>query len=761
MYSENGVCVTKCTSHIISFNGQCLNSCPEGYAFQNQGAFNSCVPCSSSCATCSNTSADICLSCNLGSFLSNGNCLPCSPQCKMCECNANNCTTPCPAGEYVLGSTCVSSCPSSYYLIHENQTCVPCSRPMALTPTNTCVFCEGNCLLCSDSLKCLECEPGLELTSSGYCSLPGKESNLKVNTGSIASVTTLDLMKYSTLQTILVELSSDIKSSSDIQVYWLLFAKSIASDYLSLSCDHIKTLATDADRDFPSSVVQTGTSGFDFSDFTNSNAIYLPFKGLRAGLDYNYTICSKPALYDRWETASIEFATKDNGNYIQRVTLEIDNELPNELLTDFLCSITTTLEIPNSRILGPQGEMCDNPDERRRRVLEDFNLKKPKSSRFLQSSQQRNQLDLLIYGDPYLEMLDLSTAHITSLVTSQDFIQSFTYTPASSGVPLKITKANIGQIVFTASPILETQSLTYEIKGTSLFLPNITLKKTDGTLYIYLAPSSYGLSGDALPSSQKILSLFGSNAQSASQDIIVKRIKFYDGEPVSVIIDGIKPNTTYNVAIFGTNEDASPFSFRTPRMIFEATTGLVFPKQNFGFSVFIFIATEATALVLLILTCFWMFSSCSNGKIICWLRKKKAKYAAKIPDLPAKLRVKDDSEKKFIKVVSKTSSNLTIFDLNGETQSRDLISSRAHLSLDKSASISSPKKGDGNTSELSDTPRLPLGLSSIDSKSTIQVLERIDLSELEEPPHRVFGYDGRITITRRRGSPYHRGHTGL
>lgn len=310
----------------VSSSKTCSTKCPPGYT--KNVATRTCVkPCTSGC---------IRLKCSKGYFKQDETCVKCNSSCLECCGNANNCTA-CPTGSYLFESSCLSNCPADKYAITANNTCGNCVQPMALTPSNVCMFCGCNCKVCSDEGYCLACDSGLQL-KNGACMLTGLRNSARFNSGLIKTVGALSLLEQSTFQAVISELHTDLKFAEDFQITWLLFAKGILPDFLSVSCQDIQNRLNSNNQKLPSSAFQIGSDGYQFSDYTKSNAVVLNFSGLRGGLKYNYTICIQNFLSNDWEAGSIEFQTKDNGYRIERVSVTLEKPLAEDEWSLFLCA---------------------------------------------------------------------------------------------------------------------------------------------------------------------------------------------------------------------------------------------------------------------------------------------------------------------------------------------------------------------------------------------------------------------------------------
>ncbi|KAF8882178.1 TNFR/NGFR cysteine-rich region family protein [Gymnopilus junonius] len=158
----------KCTQCLPGFflsNGTCVQSCPAGTTLSSQDNVT-CIPCDSSCTTCSGTST-FCLacannqlasggkcvsSCPSGTFSSSGQCLPCHPDCASCLGGSFNQCTSCSSDLPVLtNGRCLPTCTQSQFFDRTSSSCQSCDP--------SCSSCSGsgpsNCLACSSSTQVL------------------------------------------------------------------------------------------------------------------------------------------------------------------------------------------------------------------------------------------------------------------------------------------------------------------------------------------------------------------------------------------------------------------------------------------------------------------------------------------------------------------------------------------------------------------------------------------------------------------------------
>ena len=145
-----------------------------------------CTACSASVMNCNTCSAQACLSCQSGYFLTTwGTCAPCQTTCgfqqyDLCTATADmgcqSCSSSCSMGNYITAPCTATS----------DITCSPCPAcPLGthVTPlcnlTTPCVYCNQtfgtNCSTCN-SATCTQCLHGLVPQSSGICGLPTKDS---------------------------------------------------------------------------------------------------------------------------------------------------------------------------------------------------------------------------------------------------------------------------------------------------------------------------------------------------------------------------------------------------------------------------------------------------------------------------------------------------------------------------------------------------------------------------------------------------------
>jgi hypothetical protein len=162
-----------CTGGMVLWGGSCLSACPSQTYLET--ASGSCQACAAPCAGCS-LGATNCTSC-LSSFggvawyyLSsacystcpasyyssslNNSCLPCNSSCATCS--ASQCLT-CPGGFLLFGSSCFSTCPAASYPADSSH----------------CAGCPSACTACASPALCSSCLPSYSLfttnTSAASC----------------------------------------------------------------------------------------------------------------------------------------------------------------------------------------------------------------------------------------------------------------------------------------------------------------------------------------------------------------------------------------------------------------------------------------------------------------------------------------------------------------------------------------------------------------------------------------------------------------
>ena len=139
-------------------NFECLYPCPARYATITVSGRIACVACTDpNCITCAPQGT--CYTCDPGWVAVSGSCLPCSSTCATCTGTASSQCTSCPSNRYISGFsasgtfTCVTSCSTGYKPL--NGECVQCA--------------DANCISCSAVDVCATCATGYYLNAAATC----------------------------------------------------------------------------------------------------------------------------------------------------------------------------------------------------------------------------------------------------------------------------------------------------------------------------------------------------------------------------------------------------------------------------------------------------------------------------------------------------------------------------------------------------------------------------------------------------------------
>ncbi|THV05670.1 hypothetical protein K435DRAFT_744555 [Dendrothele bispora CBS 962.96] len=174
---------TSCLPGSFLSNGKCVGSCPTG-TFVSPSDNTTCTPCDSSCKSCVG-SANFCLECSDSSSLvtGNGQCVKSCPEGSVQSSSSSSssssstsrtCTTCHPDCLTCSGPSFnqCSSCPSSRPVLSNDGRCLPtCSKSQFFDKTSSsCQSCHESCDTCFGSGKdeCLSCSNG-EVVKSGSC----------------------------------------------------------------------------------------------------------------------------------------------------------------------------------------------------------------------------------------------------------------------------------------------------------------------------------------------------------------------------------------------------------------------------------------------------------------------------------------------------------------------------------------------------------------------------------------------------------------
>lgn len=160
-YLKQQECIA-CPGYCSSCNGN--NSCQSLVQSNQQvlvsiGTQTVLAVCQPNCRTCSNINPQICLNCQSGFFLNQGNCFKCSTNCFTCNSsNVNQCFSCYP--NYFLSNSVCSSCNSNCLTCasaNEPSKCLSCKNGFYLSNNQCIQGCPENCLTCSASGVCTKC----------------------------------------------------------------------------------------------------------------------------------------------------------------------------------------------------------------------------------------------------------------------------------------------------------------------------------------------------------------------------------------------------------------------------------------------------------------------------------------------------------------------------------------------------------------------------------------------------------------------------
>jgi len=121
---------------------------------------STCTPCNSACDACSGGTSASCLSCPNGYYLSSNQCPACDSTCKTCETNSTNCLS-CNSGQFLntASNTCQTNCPIQDYGDTDTNTCQPCSSICGSCSgsSTTCITCNATAGYYLSGTTCLLC----------------------------------------------------------------------------------------------------------------------------------------------------------------------------------------------------------------------------------------------------------------------------------------------------------------------------------------------------------------------------------------------------------------------------------------------------------------------------------------------------------------------------------------------------------------------------------------------------------------------------
>lgn len=510
----------------------------------------------------------------------------------------------------------------AYFQDNVNRICSTCSPFLTTRPEGS-RCCGSNCANCTVNGYCAVCQSGFTI-SGGYCHQSGYTSRENYNYGLIKELLCHQPGEKSTMQTITALMGPDLTESDEATIYWMLFAKDIASDFETLTCDAIELLVSeDMNQEQLTGIFFNGKGRVAYSDSLYALVFSMDFQGLRANTKYNFTLCVKAATYanSTWSQSSVDFRTKDNGNSILKYTVELTASLDVSETTDFICELINYLQLNETNIRAATGESCTTS----RRIL---------TSEFSVNKQERvldalNSLELVFYGNAYTEDTDTTATQIASMFQPGGGIDGFLYQSAS-GNTIGITKGTYSGIVTQTPPFLSSQNFSTTFVNDKVMISGLTYSGNDGYLYILLVPTflNYTLINTRMTILQKNL-VFRNGVNYSADGTIVYRRSFRSGIPTLVTINGIQPNISYNVSAFATNQDTSEYAVGTPTNILTFIVSKLFPgilNVTSEGKIGVFLISELVAAILLFIV--WMLLFNGRSRIVKLFRKQKAKKGA-------------------------------------------------------------------------------------------------------------------------------------
>ncbi|XP_032068649.1 proprotein convertase subtilisin/kexin type 5-like [Thamnophis elegans] len=164
---KNATTCLSCESPLLLEGFRCKPKCSKGHFAADGG----CEACPQMCQECINQSKckgcvppfhlhnGQCLqNCPSGFYSLSTHCLSCHEHCRECEGPEDDDCTACPETSYALfKGRCFEDCPDGTYFEKE---------------TSSCRACNETCGTCSSGTRCISCQEGLLMTSSGLCVIP-------------------------------------------------------------------------------------------------------------------------------------------------------------------------------------------------------------------------------------------------------------------------------------------------------------------------------------------------------------------------------------------------------------------------------------------------------------------------------------------------------------------------------------------------------------------------------------------------------------
>ena len=175
-------CLT-CNANTYLSGTLCKATCPTGFYGDSTNLV--CLPCDSTCQSCTGNLANQCSGCVDGQYLTSDNeCLACSSSCLTCSVTEYNCLS-CKTGTYLQGTNCVTQCLQGFWANSGNSQCQVCDtacatcKPLGTSSdcltcnagmylsSNQCQSCSSNCATCSvTAANCTSCSGSLFLQGS-------------------------------------------------------------------------------------------------------------------------------------------------------------------------------------------------------------------------------------------------------------------------------------------------------------------------------------------------------------------------------------------------------------------------------------------------------------------------------------------------------------------------------------------------------------------------------------------------------------------
>lgn len=171
---NSSTCTTCLSGFSMTVDNQCVSQCPDGYISIDGICIVKCDD--DNCIDCTISHPEICKKCSDGFiiynstcveicpdnfYLDNSKCFPCSNDCDYCE-NADLCYE-CFEGKFLLDGKCVSLCPSGYY-----------------SKNDVCSDCDLSCSTCESASLCTSCKDSF-LMFDNFCYAVCPDRTIPIN----------------------------------------------------------------------------------------------------------------------------------------------------------------------------------------------------------------------------------------------------------------------------------------------------------------------------------------------------------------------------------------------------------------------------------------------------------------------------------------------------------------------------------------------------------------------------------------------------